>query len=80
MNYPKSDLFEKLADIEHQRWADWQKYMFSLMENIGFDEETESHVFKIPAEHFNRWHRQTKTDYKPVFDSGRFMESLNACQ
>ena len=27
MEYPKSELFEKLADIEHQRWADWQDYM-----------------------------------------------------
>ena len=25
----KEELFEKLADIEHQRWADWQKYVHS---------------------------------------------------
>ena len=23
------ELFEKLADIEHQRWASWQKYLHS---------------------------------------------------
>ncbi len=28
MKYPKNKLFEQLADIEHQRWASWQQYVF----------------------------------------------------
>jgi len=27
--YPKTELFEKLAAIEHERWADWQRYVHS---------------------------------------------------
>lgn len=26
----KRDLLDKLAAIEHERWADWQKWMHSL--------------------------------------------------
>jgi hypothetical protein len=29
MNFmEKGDLYEHLAAIEHQRWADWQQYVF----------------------------------------------------
>jgi hypothetical protein len=29
------ELFEKLADIEHQRWAHWQKYLHSRCTNLN---------------------------------------------
>ncbi len=32
---PGENLMEKLAYIEHQRWADWQAYLFSVLEILG---------------------------------------------
>ena len=31
----EAELFEKLADIEHQRWAHWQKYLHSRLTNLN---------------------------------------------
>ena len=28
-------LFEKLADIEHKRWANWQKYLHSRLTDLN---------------------------------------------
>ena len=38
VNMPKikEELREKLADIEHQRWADWQRYVFSHEKAIEY--------------------------------------------
>jgi hypothetical protein len=35
MTKEEIELFEKLADIEHQRWAHWQKYLHSRMTNLN---------------------------------------------
>lgn len=48
------DLIEKLADIEHQRWSDWQKYLHKVYEDRKLDEF-------IP-----RWERQIKTPYSEL--------------
>lgn len=56
----EKELFEKLADIEHQRWADWQKYLHSkctLMENGHY---------MLPAVDFKHWEQQIKTAYKDL--------------
>jgi uncharacterized protein with von Willebrand factor type A (vWA) domain len=53
-------LFEKLAEIEHQRWAHWQKYMHSK----GIRNEDGS--LTIPAFFVEQWERQIKTPYSEL--------------
>ena len=65
MEYPKSELFEKLADIEHQRWSDWQKYMHSLCERIPTEN---GDALIISAESVKQWERQIETDYINLTD------------
>ena len=50
---------EKLADIEHQRWSHWQKYMHSKMQTHKGD-------FIIPGILVEHWERQIKTAYKDL--------------
>jgi len=52
-----SDLFEKLAAIEHKRWADWQKYMHSVCA-VGYGGS-----LRIPAKFVKGWKRQIATPY-----------------
>lgn len=53
----EKEFVEKGADLEHDRWARWQKYMFSLCEKL----ETGSMI--IPVEFVERWQRQIDTPY-----------------
>jgi len=56
-----AELKEQLADIEHQRWADWQKYMHSkILPTEHYDS------MQIETEFIERWERQIKTDYKDL--------------
>ena len=57
--YPQNELFEKLADIEHQRWASWQKYLHSKCCNAG-------RKVAFSKELFEYWKKQIKTDYKDL--------------
>jgi len=59
--YPQSELFEKLADIEHQRWADWQKYMHSKCAIV--ENEDGEKTIVIPQNLFEQWERQIATVY-----------------
>ena len=58
--YPQSELFEKLADIEHQRWADWQQYVFNKSEMKEVDGEM---MMCLPNELYQRWAIQIDTKY-----------------
>ncbi len=51
------DLIEKLADVEHQRWASWQDYLHRVCE------PREDGALIIPAEFVARWERQIATPY-----------------
>lgn len=53
-----NDLFEQLAAIEHERWADWQKYLHSKCDK-GLDG-----ALTIPATLVNQWKQQIATPYE----------------
>jgi len=57
----KKEVFEKLADIEHQRWADWQKYMHSKMLPSA-----KGGIYEIGEDFITRWEKQIKTSYKDL--------------
>jgi hypothetical protein len=56
--YPKTKLFEKLADIEHQRWASWQKWCHKILRENCPSLELEKVL--------ERWDKQIKTKYKDL--------------
>ncbi len=53
-------LIEQLADIEHQRWADWQNYMHG---KCGGHPDGS---LRIPEELVSRWNKQAKTSYSEL--------------
>ena len=59
----EKEFVEKGADIEHDRWARWQKYMFSKGV-VGPDGE-----FHLPEELVDRWFRQIDTPYSELSES-----------
>jgi len=58
-----SDLFEELSAIEHQRWADWQRHVFSICE------PGEEGVLIIPKWAVKKWSRQIETEYKDLSET-----------
>ena len=54
------ELVEVLANIEHQRWSKWQKYLHNKCI------ENEDGSLTIPTELVDRWTRQMNTDYKDL--------------
>lgn len=56
----EKDLREKLASIEHIRWADWQKYLHSVCIKESNGDLT------ISAKSVKHWERQIATDYKDL--------------
>ncbi|HXH56607.1 hypothetical protein [Iamia sp.] len=58
-----NDLIEQLAAIEHERWADWQRYMHSLCA------ENDDGSLTIPAASVQHWNRQIRTPYADLTDA-----------
>lgn len=50
-------LVEGLAEIEHRRWAHWQKYMHGKALRLS------DGSLILPAEFVARWEEQIRTDY-----------------
>jgi hypothetical protein len=55
--YAEFALFEQLAAIEHERWADWQEYVHSKCAHVSTGQ------LIIPAELVEQWRRQIRTPY-----------------
>lgn len=53
-------LIEKLADVEHERWSHWQRYLHSKCER------THDGSLVIPADLVERWESQMNTPYSAL--------------
>lgn len=54
------EFIEKGADLEHERWSGWQKYLHSLC--VKNDDGT----LTITKERVERWERQIATNYSEL--------------
>ena len=54
------ELREKLAAIEHQRWADWQKWVHKVLREANHSPEI--------GDIQERWDRQIETPYEKLSD------------
>lgn len=59
----QTELKQKLAAIEHGRWADWQKYVHSLM-----GKQSNGNFYVLAGEYKERWERQIATPYDKLSD------------
>jgi hypothetical protein len=58
---------EKLAAIEHERWADWQKYCHSKMIRVGDGMHSGKLAMDIGDE--SRWEKQINTPYSELSEA-----------
>lgn len=63
-NYPKSELFEKLAAIEHERWADWQRYVHSKCMPSADDG-----IWQIGENFIKHWEKEIATPYSELSEA-----------
>jgi len=57
-----SDLYEKLASIQHEIWASWQKYVH----NHKLKSDPRSVGFTLSVDDVDRWNRQIITPYSEL--------------
>ncbi|MFJ3234727.1 hypothetical protein [Streptomyces sp. NPDC086787] len=57
------EAMEALADVEHERWAHWQRYLHSQCSRQSDGSLT------IPAELVRRWESQMDTPYAELSES-----------
>lgn len=57
----EEEFIEKGADLEYDRWSNWQKYLHSKL-----DFSTGKYV--LPEDDFERWNRQIHTPYSELSD------------
>lgn len=66
------ELKEKLAAIEHTRWADWQKWVHDCLLSLAIPDGVlpdKRIVHYLPEEIRIRWQRQIDTPYAELSDS-----------
>lgn len=61
----RDELIEALAAIEHERWADWQKWVHAQCAIV--ESEHTGHIYQgIPIERYNAWQKQIYTPYEQL--------------
>ena len=59
----RDTLIEALADLEHDRWSRWHRYMITKCRPLGTFAKLD---MVIPEESVSRWNRQVLTEYKDL--------------
>jgi hypothetical protein len=65
-------MFEQLAAIEHDRWADWQAHVHDQGCQIWFEHQPNDHQsggLVIPDFFLQRWERQIATPYAELSEA-----------
>jgi len=58
---------EKLADIEHERWSDWQRYCHSKLSYVEYEHDGKTNAgYLMDAGDYTRWERQIDTPYSDL--------------
>jgi len=57
------DLIEQLANVEHERWSHWQRYLHSKCERVR------DGSLVIPADLVTRWEAQMNTPYSELSET-----------
>lgn len=60
---PGENLVEQLAFVEHERWSDWQKYLFSVCD------ENPNGSLTIPSFFVKKWQEQMRKPYTSLSES-----------
>jgi len=67
-----NDLREQLAELAHEQWAEWMKYLF------GNSIEGEDGQVIIPASLVVRWKRQMNTPYADLPEKEKVSDRVEA--
>ncbi len=65
-------LVELLADVEHKRWSNWQKYLHNLCV------KNEDGSLTIPKERVKHWELEIATDYKNLPENIKEYDRIEA--
>lgn len=74
MNNEAIKLREKLAELAHDQWSGWIKYMFGKCDQLDKDSE----ALLIPEWAVLRWQRQAKTPYNELSDKEKDSDRTEA--
>lgn len=75
MNLNDPHLLEKLAALEHDRWAHWMEYLFACCRWADGPRRFEA---TIPAEKVNHWQRQIDTKYADLSEKEKESDRVEA--
>ena len=67
----QDNFVEKGADLEHDRWARWQKHIMENSFSIIDDYDSSEITLKIPKEWWENWQRQITTSYSELSEEDK---------